>query len=103
VSYVLSTRHRVVSIEFPAVSVRRRTAAIVAAVGLVLSACGSSSDDATVAETAAPTSPSTSTADGAVDAPPDVEAVMVPTADGSELDFNSLRGQDVMLWFWAPW
>ncbi len=80
-------------------SARRGTVAIVAAVGLVLSACGSGDDDATVAETAAPTS----TADAAVDAASDVEAVMVPTADGSELDFNSLRGQDVMLWFWAPW
>jgi hypothetical protein len=73
--------------------------AIVAAVGLLLSACGSSGDDATVAEPAAPTS----TTDAAVDPAPDVEVVMVPTADGSELDFNSLRGQDVMLWFWAPW
>ena len=36
---------------------------------------------------------------------PDVpsEPVIVPLADGSEFDFNSLRNKDVLLWFWAPW
>ena len=32
-----------------------------------------------------------------------LEPVLVPTASGAQLDFNSLRGQDVLLWFWAPW
>jgi hypothetical protein len=31
------------------------------------------------------------------------ETVLVPTAAGGQLDFNSLHGQDVLLWFWAPW
>ncbi len=25
------------------------------------------------------------------------------TIDGSQLDWASLEGKDVMLWFWAPW
>ncbi len=25
------------------------------------------------------------------------------TIDGSTIDLNDLRGQDVVLWFWAPW
>ncbi|MGB3736460.1 MAG: hypothetical protein WA964_15985 [Ilumatobacter sp.] len=32
-----------------------------------------------------------------------LEPVLVSTARGGQLDFNSLRGQDVLLWFWAPW
>jgi hypothetical protein len=80
-------------------SARRRVSAAVAAVGLVLTACGSSGDDATATATVAATSPSGDVAQAA----PESEAVMVPTADGTDLDFNSLRGQDVLLWFWAPW
>lgn len=29
--------------------------------------------------------------------------VLVELSDGSQLDWNSLEGKDVMLWFWAPW
>ncbi len=29
--------------------------------------------------------------------------ILVGLADGGQLDWNSLVGQDVMLWFWAPW
>lgn len=25
------------------------------------------------------------------------------TVDGSQLDWASLEGKDVMVWFWAPW
>ena len=31
------------------------------------------------------------------------ESLVLPTADGGQIDWNSLQGQDVMLWFWAPW
>lgn len=31
------------------------------------------------------------------------ESLVLPTADGGQIDWNSLEGQDVMLWFWAPW
>ncbi len=27
----------------------------------------------------------------------------VATADGGQLDFGTLEGRDVVLWFWAPW
>ena len=29
--------------------------------------------------------------------------LLVGLADGGQLDWNSLEGKDVMLWFWAPW
>ncbi len=29
--------------------------------------------------------------------------LLLPTADGGQIDWNSLAGQDVLLWFWAPW
>jgi hypothetical protein len=75
-----------------------RIPAIVIAAGLVLTACGSGGETAAVPESAPVSAPG-----GETPAATNLEAVMVPTADGGELDFNSLRGQDVMLWFWAPW
>jgi hypothetical protein len=67
-----------------------------AASALVASACGGSSE--TESEASVP-----NTASVATEQPADVEPVFVPTAAGGQLDFNSLRGQDVLLWFWAPW
>lgn len=29
--------------------------------------------------------------------------VAVPALDGGEVDFGELQGQDVLVWFWAPW
>ena len=29
--------------------------------------------------------------------------VTVGTADGGQLEWTSLEGRDVVLWFWAPW
>lgn len=66
------------------------------AVVLGLAACGGS-------EPVASDQPVSSDAVAAVDTSEPLEAVLVPTAAGEQLDFNSLRGQDVLLWFWAPW
>ncbi|MDW3178651.1 MAG: hypothetical protein R8J94_14770 [Acidimicrobiia bacterium] len=30
-------------------------------------------------------------------------ALSATTASGGQIDFNSLEGNDVVLWFWAPW
>ena len=63
---------------------------------LVASACGGASDTDSASNVP-------DTAGDATEQPADVEAVFVPTAAGGQLDFNTLRGQDVLLWFWAPW
>ena len=68
---------------------RSRLAAAALALGLVASACSSS--DASPDEGAAP-----STTDA-------LAAGFVPTADGGSIELDALAGQDVMLWFWAPW
>lgn len=65
------------------------------AVVLVLAACGAS--DPVASEPPLPS------ADAVAETSEPLEAVLVPTAAGKQLDFNSLRGQDVLLWFWAPW
>ena len=78
------------------VSPRRSFVALSAAGVLTVAACGGSEGSNSVS---APTNsePATTEASSAL------EPVMVPTASGGQLDFNSLRGQDVLLWFWAPW
>lgn len=68
-----------------------RTAIVAFALALFLAACGGSlSDQATTTDVV------------------DVEPVAAlsgdfPTVSGAGIDLNSLEGQDVVLWFWAPW
>lgn len=64
---------------------------------LLLAACGGDTDETQSLDTVAGTA---AVSDTPSTAP---EAVFVPTADGGQLDFNSLRGKDLLLWFWAPW
>ena len=75
---------------------RRSVGAAFASLALVASACGGAADSDSGAS--AP-----DTASVATEQPADLEAAFVPTAAGGQLDFNTLRGQDVLLWFWAPW
>ncbi len=74
----------------------RSLLALSGAVALVAAACGSGGDAGL--ESASTPGASTDTETAQV-----VEAALVPTARGEDLDFNSLQGQDVLLWFWAPW
>lgn len=54
----------------------------------------------TAAASAAPETAAPETA-----APGNALPVLEPsnTVDGSQLDWASLEGKDVMVWFWAPW
>jgi hypothetical protein len=76
--------------------VGRLVIAALAVSALVASACGGASD--TDSASNVPETASVATEQSA-----DLEAAFVPTAAGGQLDFNTLRGQDVLLWFWAPW
>ena len=76
----------------------RSVLAALAASALVASACGGTADTETESAASVPV-----TASVVTEPPADLEAVFVPTAAGGQLDFNTLRGQDVLLWFWAPW
>ena len=73
---------------------------------LIAAACGSTSDDSFL-DTG--TSPRTDTADEPTSsdqndpATSESEANLENIAGGGQLDWNSLQGRDVVLWFWAPW
>jgi hypothetical protein len=99
---------------------RTRLAAGAAALALLASACGGSSgeDTTTVAasptsQAAAPATTATAEAQGeSAAAPADAatgetrEAVLRlsgETLDGGTFDTEAYVGQDVLLWFWAPW
>lgn len=73
-----------------------RTRLLAATLALALGAAACGGDDA---GTAAPSNGSSSgrVDDGAV---LDFRAQSV---DGSTVDVDSLRGTDVVIWFWAPW
>lgn len=61
-------------------------------IALLLAACGSNTTtDATSLQTQTTASDAPSTEVG------------LPTADGGQIDLNSLQGSDNVLWFWAPW
>lgn len=78
------------------VASRSSLVALLAAGVLTVAACGGSEDTASV-------SAPTDSESGTTEASSALEPVIVATASGGQLDFNTLRGQDVLLWFWAPW
>lgn len=68
---------------------RRRRIVVVVAVltGLFASACGTGGGASS----------------GPVASAPDVLVDEFETLDGTTIDLASLQGEDVVLWFWAPW
>ena len=72
-----------------------------------LAACGGSVDvDVAVAEGAAEPTPTSPGQDVGGEAPSGTSALPTgayPTIDGGQIELTSLEGQDVVLWFWAPW
>lgn len=67
---------------------------------VVVSACGEATGtvDAEVAEVAEEAESSTDI--GAL--PEELQGLLTSTT-GEQVDLASLRGEDVVLWFWAPW
>lgn len=89
----------------------RATAAVVALLGLALqmSACGDGSDESGPATTAleAP-APSTDGSSPATAPSYPVTAAWphdwtAKTVGGGQFDAGDYAGQDLVLWFWAPW
>jgi len=78
--------------------------AMLASLALVATACGGSeSVVATQAPAEAATEAPTAPAQAEPSAPEPATTLVSTTVDGGQIDFGSLAGQDVVLWFWAPW
>lgn len=88
-------------------TLRTLVATLAAFVVLATSCGGGSADTATeaVADAAAPTAQAedTTTADATTEEAPAEASLVATTVGGGQIDFGSLEGQDVVLWFWAPW
>jgi len=90
---------------------RGRWILAVAALALVAASCatdGVGNEAETAAEAEATPAESTSASSPTNDAPSNDDGEtgtteLVATAGGGQIDWNSLQGQDVVLWFWAPW
>jgi hypothetical protein len=97
---------------------RGRIAACIGGLALLAAACGGESSDvvaldadpveaaADVAADDSSADDSSTTDDEAAAAPEGPSSVLVgefDTLGGDTIDLASLDGQDVVLWFWAPW
>lgn len=81
-----------------------RTGAAALSLALIASACGGASGDTTTAEPAAPTETTVTETETTTDAGgPGLPQLAGTTVGGAQLDTNDLAGQDVVVWFWAPW
>ncbi len=107
----------------------RRYIAFLPTLAFLVAACGAGTQNSTdvaapaptsqaaatvpapTAETDADTSSTTSRAatepaiaeSAATSQPASFPNAVVSTVAGGQIDFGSLEGQDIVLWFWAPW
>ncbi len=83
---------------------KRPLQAAALAVALFTASCGggSGSSESSSADGQTPTAPVEEAApdEATADSPLTFTAA---TVGGGQIDANSLAGQDVVLWFWAPW
>lgn len=76
------------------------TAAALTALALTLTACGGVADDSTSGSSPAADASDAPAAGGTAQGPMTFQSL---TTDGEDFDATELAGQDVVLWFWAPW
>ncbi len=82
---------------------RTRLTSFAAGALLLLSACGGG---ATAAEEATAPATAPAAADAVGDAPVAAASPLVDqftTVSGETIDLANFQGQDVVLWYWAPW
>jgi ABC-type glycerol-3-phosphate transport system substrate-binding protein len=92
--------------------VPRLPTALLLASALVLAACAGSDDEAAVASDTSADTTTTALADPvpptdagsapAVDVPEELDFV-APDVRGGQVVGSELAGQDLVIWFWAPW
>ena len=75
----------------------KRLAAATSLAALLAVGCGSAAETVDVAENAPAATEADSSEPSAL---PDVGGTLV---SGGQFELNDLAGQDVVLWFWAPW
>ncbi len=66
---------------------------------LMATACGTAVES-TATES---TEPATSQTDAATTGGAGLPQLIGDTVRGAQIDTNDLAGQDVVVWFWAPW
>lgn len=95
-------------------AVHRSAAVLVVVIALIVAGCSSADDEATAAgtdvttvETSAATTPPAE-----IEAEPEPSGDVLPpatfegqatTVSGETFELSTLAGQDLILWFWAPW
>jgi len=85
--------------------VTRSLLGLLTALALFATSCGGSSADTAASveqDATADASASLETEAEAAPAGP-ASTIVASTVSGGQIDFGSLAGQDVVLWYWAPW
>lgn len=77
--------------------------AIAVILALIAAACGSTSDENSSQGAAVNTTDEPAPSDQPDPPTSRSDTQLVDLAGGGQLDWNSLQGRDVVLWFWAPW
>ncbi len=72
------------------------------ALALSAAACGSSGGDGAASGDSTDVSGDSADSTEAA-APSSLLDISAPTADGSTIELSDYAGQDLLLWFWAPW
>ena len=78
----------------------RRALGLLGLCVLVAAGCGGGSVDTSVATSSLPEAISPAPT---VELAPAESSLIVSTVSGGQINFGSLEGHDVVLWFWAPW
>ena len=75
---------------------RFRLLALVLALGFGVASCGSDDSEATATSENSSDEAAMAVGAGLLD-------ISAPAADGSTIDLSDFAGEDLMMWFWAPW
>lgn len=79
---------------------RRRASAAALSLALFASACGGTPP---AEQAAAPAVTESAEVDNDAAAAPGLPQLIGDTVAGAQFDTNDLAGQDIAVWFWAPW
>ena len=85
------------------IPVRSLAGTVLTTLLLIAVSCGSAEPTATPTLGAVESEPSEQQQDIPASRPSVLPDAVLPTVSGGQIEFGTLEGNDLVLWFWAPW